>query len=53
MTGKIKYIEENIIFVEAANKLIPLFAVYDNGKRYHPIVPGYASTVHQVMGQTL
>ena len=53
MRGKIKYIKGNIIFVEAANKLIPIFAVYDNGKRYYPIVPGYASTVHNVMGQTL
>ena len=53
MRGKIKYIKGSIIFVEAANKLIPIFAVYDNGKRYYPIVPGYASTVHNVMGQTL
>ena len=53
MTGKIKYIEGNIIFLESSDKLIPVFAVYDNGKRYYPIVPGYASTVHKVMGQTL
>lgn len=53
MTGKIKYMEGNIIFVQAVNKLVPVFAVYDNGQRYYPIVPGDASTVHKVMGQTL
>ena len=45
--------EGNIIFVQAVNKLVPVFAVYDKGQRYYPIVPGYASTVHKVMGQTL
>ena len=51
--GEIKYMEGNIIFVQAVNKLIPVSAVYDNGQRYYPIVPGYASTVHKFMGQTL
>ena len=27
--------------------------MYDDGKRYYPIVTGYASTVRKVMGQTL
>ena len=53
MTGKIKYVEGNIIFVQASDKIIPVFAVYDNGQQYFPIVAGYASTVHKVMGQTL
>ena len=53
MTGKIKYVEGNIIFVQASNKIIPVFAVYDNGQQYFSIVAGYASTVHKVMGQTL
>ena len=43
----------NIIFAEATNNLIPVFAVCDNGKQYYPIVPGYASIVHKVTGQTL
>ena len=53
MIGKTKYMEGNIIFVEATNKLIPVFAVYHNSKRYYPIVPGYASTIYKDMGQTL
>ena len=53
MTGKIKYLEGNVIFVEASDKIIPVFAVYDHGEQYSPIVAGYASAVHKVMGQTL
>ena len=53
MTGKIKYVEGIIIFIQASDKIIPVFAVYDHGEQYFPIVAGYASTVHKVMGQTL
>ena len=53
MTGKIKYVEGNIIFIQASDKIVPVFAVYDHGEQYFPIVAGYASTVHKVMGQTL
>ena len=53
MTGKIKYFEGNIIFIQSSNKIIPVFAVFDQGQQYFPIVAGYASTVHKVMGQTL
>ena len=50
---KIKYIDGNTIFVETTNAIIPVFAVYDKGQEYFPLVAGYASTVHKVMGQTL
>ena len=53
MTGKIKCIDGNTIFVETTNAIIPIFAVYDEGQEYFPLVAGYASTVHKVMGQTL
>ena len=53
MTGKIKYIKGNIIFKQSCDKIIPIFAVYNKGQEYFPIVPGYASTVHKVIGQTL
>ena len=53
MTGKIKYFEGNIIFVQSCDKIIPMFAVCDQGQEYFPIVPGYASTFQKVMGQTL
>ena len=53
MTGKVKYIEKNIIFVETANAMVPVFSVYCDGQEYFPIVAGYASTIHKVMGQTL
>ena len=33
--------------------MVPVFAVYSNGLEYFPIVAGYASTIHKVMGQTL
>ena len=53
MTGKIKYVEGNIIFIQASEKIIPVFAVLGHGEQYFPIVAGYASVVHKVMGQTL
>ena len=33
--------------------MLPIFPVYDNGVCYYPIVPGYASTVHKIVGQDL
>ena len=30
-----------------------MFAVYNGGSQYYPIMAGYASTFHKVMGQTL
>ena len=53
MTGKIKHFEGNIIFVQSCDKIIPIFAVYEQGHEYFATVPGYASTVHKVMDQTL
>ena len=53
MTGKIKYVEGNIIFIQASENIIPVFAVYNHGQQYFPIFASYASTVHKVMGQTL
>ena len=53
MTGKVKYIDGNTIFVQTANVIVPVFPVYSDGQEYFPIVAGYASTIHKVMGQTL
>ena len=53
MTGKVKYFEENIVSVQVFKKIVPVFAVYDHEEEYFPIVAGYASTVHKVMGQPL
>ena len=53
MTGKVKYIDGNTIFVETANAMVPVFPVYTHGQEYFPIVARYASTIHKVMGQTL
>ena len=52
MTGRVKYIGGNMIFVGNI-VIIPAFAVYNNGQECLPLVAGYASTVHKVMGQTL
>ena len=33
--------------------MVPVFPVYSNGQQCYPIVAGYASTIHKVVGQTL
>ena len=53
MAGKVKYLDGNTIFVQTANVLVPVFPVYCGGQEHFPIVAGYASTIHKVMGQTL
>ena len=53
MIGKVKYIDQNTVFVQTANAVVPVFAVYRDRQEYFPIVAGYASTIHKVMGQTL
>ena len=53
MTGKVKHMEGNIVLIQSGDKIIPVFAVYNDGSQYYPIVAGYALTVHKVMGQTL
>ena len=53
MTGKVKYIDGNTIFVQTANVIVPVFPVYSDGQEYFPIVAGYAPAIHKVMGQTL
>ena len=53
MTGKVKYVQGNTIFVQTSEAIVPVFAVYSNGLEYFPIVAGYASTIPKVMGQTL
>ena len=41
------------IFIQTANVMVPVFSVYRGGQEYFPIVAGYASTIHKVMGQKL
>ena len=54
MTGKVKYIDGNTIYVETnTNTIILVFAVFKDGQQYFHLIAGYASTVHKVMGQTL
>ena len=53
MTGKVKYIDGKTIFIKTANTMVPVFPVYKDGQEYYPIVAGYASTIHKVVGQTL
>ena len=52
-SGKVKYIHDGIIFVQSEKYILPIFHVYDNQVCYYPIVPGYASTVHKIMGQDI
>ena len=53
MTGKVKYIDDNTIFAETSNAIVPVFAANSQRQEYFPIVPGYATSIHKVMGQTL
>ena len=53
MTGKVQYYDDNNIFVKWGEILVPVFPVYRNREPYYPIVVGYSSTIHKVMGQTL
>ena len=53
MAGKVKYIDGKTIFIKAANAMMPVFPVYRDGQQYYPIVAGYASIIHKVMGETL
>ena len=53
MMGKVKYVRGNTILIQTSEAIVPVFAVYSNGLEYFPIVAGYASNIHKVMGQTL
>ena len=53
MASKVLYCEGQIIFLKCGNNVVPVFPVYCNGTPYYPIVAGYASTIHKIMGQTL
>ena len=53
MTGKVLYCEGQIIILKCGQNIVPVFPVYCNRIPYYPIVAGYSSTIHKVMGQTL
>ena len=53
ITGKVLYCEGQILFLKCGQNIVPVFPVYCNGIPYYPIVAGYSSTTHEVMGQTL
>ena len=52
-TGKVKYVESNVIFLESSKGVLAVFPVFENGCQYYPLVPAYSSTVHKIMGQDL
>ena len=53
MTRKVLYCKGQIIFLKCGQNIVPVFPVYCNRIPYYPIVGGYSSTMHKVMGQTL
>ena len=53
MMGKVLYCEGQIIFLNCGQNIVPVFPVYCNRMPYYPIVAGYSSTIHNVMGRTL
>ena len=50
MTGKVLYCEGQITFIKCGQNAVPVFPVRIP---YYPIMTGYLSTMHKVMGQTL
>ena len=52
ISGKGKYVKANSIFIQSGTSIVHVFEVYADVQKYHPIVVGYASTIHKVMGQT-
>ena len=52
-TGKVLYCEGQILFLKCGQNIVPVFPVYCNRIPYYPIVAGYSSTTHEVMGQIL
>ena len=53
MTWKVLYCEGQTIFLKCGDDVLPVLPVYCGHILYYPIVAGYSSTVHKVMGQTL
>ena len=51
--GKVKYVENNTIFLESSKGILAVFPVFGNGCQYYPSVTGYSSTVQKIMGQDL
>ena len=51
--GKVKYVENNTIFLESLKGILAAFPVFGNGCQYYPSVTGYSSTVQKIMGQDL
>ena len=51
--GKVKYVENRIVFLESPQGMLAVFPVFENRCQYYPLVAGYYSTVHKIMGQDL
>ena len=49
----VMYCEGQNIFIKSGDIIVPVFPVYRDRVPYYPIVAGYSSTIHKVMGQTL
>ena len=52
-TRKVKYVENNTIFLESSKGILAPFPVLENGCQYYLLVAGYSSTVIKIMGQDL
>ena len=52
-TGKVKYLENNTIFLESLKGILPIFLVFENACQYYPLGAWYSSTVHKIIGQDL
>lgn len=53
MTGRVHYCEGQTIIIKSESKIMPVFSVYGDQTPYYPVVAGYCSTIHIIMGQTL
>ena len=53
-TGKVKYVQNSIVFLESPLGMLAVFPVFeDDCHQYYPLVGGYSSTVHKIMGEDL
>ena len=52
MTSRMVYCEGQINFLKCGDNIVPAYPIYCDRIPYYPSVPSYASTIHQVTGQT-
>ena len=42
-----------MLFFDSSKWILVVFSVFEKGCHYYPLVAGYTSTIHKIMGQDL